>query len=151
MKIREFKFDDLEQVSGLLNNYRIFYGKESDIESCTKFIKDRYVSNESKIFVADNGEELVGFVQIYPVFSTVSLQRAYILNDLYVSSNSRTGGVGRQLIEKTFEYARKNNARYVTLETGIDNTKAQSLYKKMDMKVDDSVLHFSRTFDINEI
>lgn len=151
MKIREFKIDDLESVSDLLNNYRMYYGKTSDIESCNKFLKDRYDNNESKLFVADNGEKLVGFVQIYPVFSTVSLQRAYILNDLYVSSNNRTGGVGRQLIEKTFEYARQNNARYVTLETGIDNAKAQSLYKKMDMKVDDSVLHFSRTFDINEI
>lgn len=148
MEIREFKIEDLESVSDLLNKYRIFYSKESDIESCKKFIKDRYDNNESKIFVADNGEELVGFVQIYPSFSTVSLQRAYILNDLYVSSNNRTGGVGRQLIEKTFEYARQNNARYVTLETGIDNTKAQSLYKMMNMRVDDSVLHFSRTFDI---
>lgn len=148
MEIREFNIEDLESVSNLLNEYRLFYRKESDKESCNKFIKDRYDNNESKIFVADNGEELVGFVQIYPVFSTVSLQRAYILNDLYVSSNSRTGGVGKQLIEKTFEYARQNNARYVTLETSIDNTKAQSLYKKMGMKVDNSVLHFSRKFGI---
>lgn len=146
MEIRTFEIKDLEQVTYLLNDYRIFYNKDSDIESCKKFLQERYNNKESQIFVAEQSNKIIGFVQIYPVFSTVNLQKAYILNDLYVSEAGRGSGAGTQLIEKTFEYAKENDAKYVTLETGVDNTTAQKLYKKMKMSIDDSVYHFSKSF-----
>ncbi|XWL03731.1 GNAT family N-acetyltransferase [Macrococcoides goetzii] len=59
---------------------------------------------------------------------------------------SSFNGAGKKLIEKSFEYVKKNNARYVCLETGVDNVKAQVLYEKMDMSVDYEVLHYSSVF-----
>ncbi|WP_414052739.1 GNAT family N-acetyltransferase [Macrococcus animalis] len=146
MKIRLFMISDLNQVAILLDEYRMFYKKESNLEACKQFIEERYHNDESIIFVAEENDEVFGFVQLYPVFSTVSLQRAYILNDLFVRTNNRSNGAGKKLIEKSFDFAKENNARYVCLETGLDNIKAQGLYEKMGMKVDNEVLHYSRVF-----
>ncbi|RAI82927.1 GNAT family N-acetyltransferase [Macrococcoides goetzii] len=146
MKIRPFDISDLGQVAVLLDEYRMFYKKDSDVKACKHFIEARYNHNESIIFVAEENDIVFGFVQLYPVFSTVSLQRAYILNDLFVQSNHRSSGAGKKLIEKSFEYAKENNARYVCLETGVDNVKAQGLYEKMGMSVDNEVLYYSSVF-----
>lgn len=144
MKIRAFLLSDLNQVAVLLDEYRMFYKKDSDVEACKQFIEERYNNKESIIFLAEENEKVFGFVQLYPVFSTVSLQRAYILNDLFVRSINRSSGASKKLIEKSFDFAKENNARYVCLETGVDNVNAQGLYEKMGMSVDNEVLHYSR-------
>lgn len=65
-----------------------------------------------------------------------------IIMILFVQSNNRSRGAGKKLIEKSFEYAKEDNARHVCLETGVDNIKAQGLYEKMDMSVDNEILHY---------
>lgn len=144
MNIRNMEEKDLKSVSILLNDYRIFYNKQSDLTLCEQFLKDRFDNDDSQIFVAELDDEVIGFAQIYPTFSTVSLQRAYILNDIFVSEKARNTGAGRKLIEKSFEYAEENNARYICLETVKDNVKAQKLYEKMGMSIDDAVYHYSK-------
>lgn len=94
--------------------------------------------------MAELDDEVIGFAQIYPTFSTVSLQRAYILNDIFVSGKDRNTGSGRKLIEKSFEYAEENNARFICLETDKDNVKAQKLYEKMGMTNDEILYHYSK-------
>lgn len=145
MIIREMNNYDIKPVSVLLNDYRMFYHKADELDKCEIFLKERIDNNESQVFIAQLNGEIIGFVQIYPTFSTVSLQRVYILNDLYVSKNARKTGAGKKLIEKAFEYAEENDARYICLETGKDNEKAQRLYEKMGMSMDDAVYHYSKT------
>ncbi|WP_210608047.1 GNAT family N-acetyltransferase [Priestia flexa] len=65
--------------------------------------------------------EVVGFVQLYPTFSTVSLKTAYIVTDLYVKPSVRQKGVAHPLIECYYQYCKENSARYVTLETSVAN------------------------------
>ncbi|WP_188352341.1 hypothetical protein [Macrococcus hajekii] len=69
----------------------MFYQKKLDVESCKNFLEDRFNHQEYKIFIVGE-DNIIGFVHIYPVFSTVSLQRAYILNDPYVHSSHRSSG-----------------------------------------------------------
>ncbi|TDM02385.1 GNAT family N-acetyltransferase [Macrococcus carouselicus] len=147
MIIREMNNDDIKNVSVLLNDYRMFYHKPNELDKCEIFLKERIDNKESQVFIAELNEEIIGFVQIYSIFSTVSLQRAYILNDLFVSENARKTGAGKKLIEKAFEFAEENAARYICLETGKDNEKAQRLYEKMGMSIDDMVYHYSKTIN----
>lgn len=144
MNFRNMEEKDINSVAILLNDYRIFYNKSNELASCEQFLKERFDNDDSQIFVAELDDEVIGFAQIYPTFSTVSLQRAYILNDLFVSEKARNTGAGRKLIEKSFEYAEENNARYICLETDKDNVKAQKLYEKMGMSIDDAVYHYSK-------
>lgn len=142
MKIRQANIDDLETVSILFNKYRIFYEKESDLKGAKNFIKNRIENEESIIFIAEYGEVIAGFVQIYPTFSSVSMKKAYILNDLFVDDKFRRNNLGESLINEVFKYAVSKDAKYVTLETSIGNINAQKLYEKMNMKIDNSVFHY---------
>lgn len=100
MEIHQATIEDLEGVSNLFNLYRMFYDAESDLEGAKNYIKERIESKESVIFVVKDKQKYVGFTQLYPTFSSISMKRAWILNDLYVDLEARKQGVGEILLQK---------------------------------------------------
>ncbi|MGL4522498.1 MAG: GNAT family N-acetyltransferase [Bacilli bacterium] len=144
MKIERLSAETIKPTSELLDAYRQFYRQESNLEAAILFLKTRFENEESVVYVALIENEVVGFVQLYPTFSTVGLQRAYILNDLYVASSARRKGIGQALIQQCYAWCEENNARYVTLETARGNSGAQKLYEQMGMNIDREVLHYSK-------
>ncbi|MGD0932773.1 MAG: GNAT family N-acetyltransferase, partial [Candidatus Korobacteraceae bacterium] len=86
---------DVGEVAPLFDAYRQFYHKSPDLEAARRFLFARLSKGESVLFVARHDGQLVGFVQLYPVFSSVALMRQWILNDLYVIPAARKLGVGR--------------------------------------------------------
>jgi GNAT superfamily N-acetyltransferase len=89
---------------------------------------------ESVVLVAVQGAALVGFTQLYPIFSSVSLQRAWLLNDLYVHASVRKQGVAKQLLEAARGHGLETGAKWLLLQTGNDNYRAQSVYEKNGWK-----------------
>jgi hypothetical protein len=79
--------EHLQEVSKLFDRYRVFYKQSSDIEAAKAFLQERFQKHDSIIFVALDNELIVGFTQLYPSFSSVSMKRAWILNDLFVDGN----------------------------------------------------------------
>jgi len=136
MEILHATMDELEDVTVLFDEYRQFYGLESDISSAKVFIQLRMALKESIIFIAVENGKSIGFAQLYPTFSSIALQRAYILNDIYVTDEARGQGVGKALMEKVFQYCEQQSARYVTLQTAADNVHARKLYENLNMKQD---------------
>ena len=51
------------------------------------------------VFMAFEEGNPVGFVQLYPSFSSVSMVRSWVLNDLYVKESARKKGFGEELFE----------------------------------------------------
>jgi len=121
---------DISSLADFFDLYRIFYHQPSDIAAATKFLKARLENNESVIFVAEQEGTMVGFTQLYPIFSSVSLQRAWLLNDLYVHAAVRKQGVAALLLGAARLHGLQTNSKYLLLETGKDNFTAQSVYKK---------------------
>ena len=142
MEISNLTKRELTDTSYLLNEYRKFYEQPSDIKAATNFLKERLDNKDSIIYIAIIEGEVVGFVQLYPTFSTVSLKVAYILNDLYVEPSARKKGVAKALINRCYDYCEQNNARYITLETSFTNKHAQKLYETMNMHIEDDVYHY---------
>ncbi|MFJ5789138.1 GNAT family N-acetyltransferase [Lysinibacillus sp. NPDC097162] len=136
MEILHATMDELEEVTVLFDEYRQFYGLESDRSSAKAFIQLRMALKESIIFIAVVNGKTIGFAQLYPTFSSIALQRAYILNDIYVTDDARGQGVGKALMEKVFQYCEQQDARYVTLQTATDNVHARKLYENLNMKQD---------------
>ncbi len=130
MEIFQATIEDLEGMSNLFNLYRMFYQQESDIEGAKTYIKKRLVNEDSVIFVVRDREVYVGFTQLYPTFSSVSMKRTWILNDLYVDKTARKKGVGEMLLQKAKDYAIETGAKSISLSTAIDNYAAQRLYEK---------------------
>ncbi|MFF2176661.1 GNAT family N-acetyltransferase [Lysinibacillus sp. NPDC058147] len=132
------------EVVPLFNAYREFYGQPSDLEQAEQFLMERLNKEESVIFLAYLDAQPVGFVQLYPIFSSVAMKKAFILNDLFVAEQARKQGVAQDLIEHCYSYCLQNDARYIALETATDNVRAQKLYEKLGMKIDNKVFHFIR-------
>lgn len=137
MEIVRATMDHIEKVAILFDEYRQFYGEKSDLKSAKAFLNLRLSLNESIIFLAVQDENVIGFTQLYPTFSSIAMQRAFILNDLYVLKDARGMGAGRALLESVFQYCQDQHARYVTLQTAPDNVKARGLYENLEMKQDE--------------
>ena len=130
LQIKQASIDDINIVAPLFNAYRIFYNQASDMAGATNFLYERIVKNQSTLFIAFiNGQE-VGFTQLYPIFSSVSLRPALLLNDLYIAETARKMGIATALLNKAKEFGKQNNAGWLLLETAFDNYNAQSLYEK---------------------
>ena len=142
MEIQQLTEETVIHISPLFNAYRMFYEQESNVEAATDFIKERLQNKESIIFAAKIDNHYVGFTQLYPTFSSVAMKRAFILNDLFVIEEYRKNGVAKALMDTAFQFAIHQGARFITLETGANNTKAQALYEKMGMTIDNDVKHY---------
>lgn len=130
LKIIKASVTELDKVSHLFNLYRQFYGQELDMENVTNFIYQRLKQSDSIIFLALSDAGIpIGFVQLYPSFSSVAMKRMWYLNDLFVDELGRNQGVARGLLRKVKDYAIETNAVTVKLATAIDNVAAQNLYE----------------------
>jgi hypothetical protein len=49
---RKAQLADVQQLSELFDQYRIFYHKDSDIPAAEKFLTERIENNDSEIFCA---------------------------------------------------------------------------------------------------
>lgn len=138
---------DLEPLAGLFNAYRMFYGQPNDMVRAREFLSERMARHESVIFVADAAAQgLVGFTQLYPVFSSVSAKPAWILNDLFVDPRWRRRGVAASLLGQALQHGRENGAAWVSLQTAPDNLAAQALYRQFGFVLDGTYLNFSFSY-----
>lgn len=134
--VRQAVLADLEVLAPLLDDYRRFYGRASDPAAASAFLQARFGHGQSVVFLAHDGATPVGFTQLYPSFSSVSLARAYILNDLFVVPTHRRAGVGARLLDAAAEYALAMGAVRLSLNTDVQNETAQALYEAKGWKRD---------------
>ena len=130
MIIRRAKKKDIEQLSVLFDKYRIFYKQQPDISIAKSFLKKRMKRRESVIFVAEERQELIGFTQLFPIFSSVSMKRTWLLNDLYVNERARGIGAATALLNAAKEFGAETKSKWLLLQTAADNFAAQKLYEK---------------------
>jgi ribosomal protein S18 acetylase RimI-like enzyme len=123
--------NEVDFIAPLFDQYRQFYKQEPNLKGGRSFLQERLSKNESVVFLAlDHEQGAVGFVQLYPSFTSESMKRLWILNDLFVSPAARKRGVGATLMKEAEAFARKTDAKGLELETAIDNFPAQRLYER---------------------
>ena len=138
---------DLDDLVPLFDAYRQFYGQRSDLAAARAFLRDRIERYESVIYLAyTKPREAAGFTQLYPSFSSVSLKPLWILNDLYVRSDVRRGGVGRALLERARQHAIETAAKGLVLSTGVTNKAAQTLYESCGWQREDEFFQYHLFF-----
>jgi ribosomal protein S18 acetylase RimI-like enzyme len=128
--VRQATIADLDTLVPLLDACRQFYDQPSDLIGARSFLLDRFEHQQSIILLACAGSQVVGFVQLFPSFSSARLARTFILNDLFVSPDARGTGAARALLDGACEYGRRVGAARLSLSTAITNTIAQSLYER---------------------
>ncbi|AMM94318.1 GNAT family N-acetyltransferase [Peribacillus simplex] len=131
MSIQKATILELESLTELFDLYRVFYEQTSDPDRAREFLRERLTNGESVVFMAFEEGNPVGFVQLYPSFSSVSMVRSWVLNDLYVKESARKKGFGEELLKGAITFGRETGAKGILLETGKDNVNAQKLYEKI--------------------
>jgi len=130
MNILHATVGHLQLLVPLFDAYRQFYKQKPAPGEAESFLRERLKREDSVIFLAvDDSQAPLGFVQLYPSFSSVSMKRLWILNDLFVAPSARGKGVARALLKRSTELARETNSKGLVLETGVDNGPAQQLYE----------------------
>jgi ribosomal protein S18 acetylase RimI-like enzyme len=146
--IRQATLGDLDRLAPLFDAYRQFYERPSNLALARDFLSARLAHAESVVFLAEEGDAAVGFVQLYPLFSSTSLApgRLWLLNDLYVVPAARGRGVGRELMDRARKLAEETGACGLELATARTNSGAQSLYESLGYRRDDQFFHYELHF-----
>jgi ribosomal protein S18 acetylase RimI-like enzyme len=135
---------DVERVAPLFDAYRQFYGLAPDPELARQYLAERLSRGESVVLLAERAVGVsLGFVQMYPTFSSLRAARTFILYDLFVDPAARQRGVGRRLMEAAAEEARRRGAVSLVLSTAKTNHRAQRLYESLGWVRDEEFYEYN--------
>lgn len=141
MTIIKAHIEHLNMIAPLFDAYRVFYKQASNLETSKAFLHERLKNKESIIYLALKEDKAIGFTQLYPLFSSVTMEPMFILNDLYVDADYRSEGVGEALINKAKELCINLNYKGLGLQTAQDNP-AQKLYERLGFAIDPDLQYF---------
>jgi ribosomal protein S18 acetylase RimI-like enzyme len=146
IKIFRAEPEHLEIIAPLFNAYRLFYEQPSDLEGARLFIRERLENEDSVIFwaVAEAEGKVIGmgFVQLYPSLSSLSLKPLWLLHDLYVSPEARRQGVAKALAQQAWQLASDSGAGRLVLNITIDNLPAQKLVESLGYKKEEEFVTY---------
>jgi ribosomal protein S18 acetylase RimI-like enzyme len=147
--IERARAEDADSVAPLFDAYRQFYGAAPDLAAARAFIAARLERAESIVLLArslpreSDSFGVVGFAQLYPSFSSVSLGPIVVFNDLFVLPSWRRSGVARSLIRETVRHGEQVGALRIHLSTQLTNAPALRLYQSLDFVPDEEFTHMS--------
>lgn len=140
LTITQATANHLQDLAPLFDGYRKFYRQASNLDGAKTFLQERLAKKDSVIFIAYKNDVAVGFTQLYPLFSSVSMQPMYLLNDLYIHPDYRSQGVGEALINKAKALCKTEDKKGLAIQTE-NNNRAQHLYQRLGFEPDGD-LHF---------
>jgi ribosomal protein S18 acetylase RimI-like enzyme len=131
-------------LAELMDQYRMLCGQPGNRPAAEQFLFERLINHESVIYLAldANANRPAGFLQLYPSFSSISLQPLWMLNDLYVTPAYRRQGVARALIRQAMELVQARQDKGLLLQTAPNNRAAQALYESMGFQRDTDAQYY---------
>ena len=138
MRIVQATLEHLDLLTPLFIKYREFYGELPFPDSSRKFLETRLKRKESVIYLAlaDDEDKLLGYCQLYPSFSSLSLKRVWILNDIFVAEDARRMLVADRLLQTAKQMAKDTNAVRMRVATSVSNEVAQKTYESIGFRED---------------
>ncbi|WP_297835885.1 N-acetyltransferase [Pseudomonas sp.] len=145
MRIIQATLEHLDLLTPLFVKYREFYGELSYPESSRAFLEKRLRRKESVVYLAlpdDDDKKLLGFCQLYPSYSSLSLKRVWILNDIYVAEDARRQLVADHLLKVAKKMAKDTQAVRMRVSTSSNNEVARKTYESIGFKVDTQFINY---------
>ncbi len=136
MEIKLCEINDLERLAPLFDDYRQHFKQASDLESVRNYLQQRLEANETKIYLVQTGEELHGFVLLYPSFSSIGLAPIWILNDFYLKSGNQKRLMAKALLDQIRLDCHDAGGIRIEVTTRKENHKLHKLYKEYGFEKD---------------
>jgi ribosomal protein S18 acetylase RimI-like enzyme len=125
--------EDAPHVARLLSEFRDWQGREDPSDASIEASVRRLIADPHTEYLL-GGDPPAGVLQLrfrHAVWTGVDDAH---LEDLFVSTNARGSGVGRELVEAALERARARGAARVLLDTNESNEAALRLYRSVGFR-----------------
>jgi GNAT superfamily N-acetyltransferase len=142
LTIRQATIQDLSKIVSIFDSYREYFKQQKDPVRVEQFLYEKFEHMESVIFIAQLEDEVVGFAQLYPVFTSLTLQRVWLLNDFFIVEEYRGSGVGTQLFAKVKEFTLLTKSKGIELSVEHTNKKAWAFWEKQGFKMDEEFRYY---------
>jgi len=119
---------EIEALAEIFDRYRTHYGEASDVSRSAGWLDENLRTSRLRVFVAEEGEQFVGFAVTMEVPASLRLTHYWQIRDLFVLPTHRRLGVGRALLASVREAAIASRALRLVLQTEDDNDPALRLY-----------------------
>jgi GNAT superfamily N-acetyltransferase len=129
--------NDVMALVPLFDAYRKFFSGCANSDESKRFLEERFAREESVVFLARAGNDLTGFIQLYPLWSSWYCRRLWFLSDLYVKEAARKRGVGRQLVERAITHAQQTDALNILVELPRREPHLEQFYRGLGFKRDE--------------
>ena len=93
-------------------------------------LREAIRSEESAVLLAEHRGEPLGFVTAYLELNSVRFGQRCWIEDLAVSPEHRSRGVGRALLEAAKDWARERGATHLELDSGESRHDAHRFYER---------------------
>jgi GNAT superfamily N-acetyltransferase len=137
---------DLPELLPLMRGYCDFYEVDPSDDALLAMSRELIADPDREgvqLIARDDSGGAVGFATIFWTWTTLSASRLAVMNDLFVSTDARGGGVADALIAACAERAREHGATSVDWQTARDNHRAQKVYDRVGARRDDRWLDYS--------
>jgi GNAT superfamily N-acetyltransferase len=142
LTIKQATIQDLSKLVPIFDDYREYFNQTKNPVMVEQFLFEKFEHLESVIFIAQQQEKVVGFAQLYPIFSSLTLQRVWLLNDFFIAEEYRGSGVGTQLFTEVKEYTLLTRSKGIELSVEHTNKKAWSFWEKQGFKMDQEFRYY---------
>jgi len=136
MRIIQASLEHLDQLTPMFVDYREFYNAMPQQEDSKAFLSERLNKKEAIILLAFENDAPLGFCLVYPSFSSVLLRPIWILNDMYVTEESRRKQVANKLLQAVAKQARESNVVRLRVSIHASNEIAQRMYESANFLED---------------
>lgn len=121
---------DLPELAPLMRGYCEFYRVDPSDDELAAMSRALIANPDEgvQLIARDAAGTPLGFATIFWTWQTLYAARVGVLNDLYVTPESRGTGTGRALIAHGLQLCRDRGAAKLVWETAPDNATAQRLY-----------------------
>ena len=143
--IRRAKMDDIESLNNLLGEVLLTHHSiRPDIfkDKGAKYNRDelsKLINNDKKpIFIYEDNNKVIGhlFLEIREYEANVIIPyKSLFIDDLCVLKEYRGQGIGKELMEYAFEYAKRIGARNIELNVWNKNDSAIKFYESLGLTV----------------
>jgi GNAT superfamily N-acetyltransferase len=127
-----------EEVERVLGMYEWLFAPPGSVppgwdpDRAQKALGEAIEAEESTVLVAEHRGELLGFASAYLDLNSVRFGRRCWVEDLAVSPEHRSQGVGKALLEAAKDWARERGATHLELDSGEARTDAHRFYERED-------------------
>ncbi len=131
MKIRKLESNDIEQSYKLLNE---LYHNEIEYDIFVFKYNNSLKDNNFYGIVAEENGIILGVLISRVINRLVKSKNILFVDDLIVSKDRRSKGIGNLLLQNAISFAKEQNCGTIELKSYINNEKSHKLYEKIGFK-----------------